>query len=274
MSGTIRDMARTGLNRAAESVGPHVDVNTIGTRCSIGVFRPLAATPIASCPAHKIWFGRPIAVEEGGRLQTDTAVALPAGVEHRTLGLDSMVAGAAYFDARRFRFADVERLLPRFRAFVPGRDDPLELYADAFKVPAPRLDARLDKAVTLLELGCNVPEIARRVRLSESRLSHLFAERFGTPLRSWRSWLLLRGSMLEVFSGNNVTHAAHAAGFADAAHLSRTHRNAFGVPPSFLAGFRTRILTERLSVLDCAALRSGQRSPRLVADTIRSAFGR
>src|SRR5688572_24786291 len=226
-------MARTGLNRAAESLGPQLDLNVLGTRCAVSVFRPLTTTPTNSCPAHKIWFGRPVALATAARVDTATALALPAGVDHRSLGADSALAGVAYFDARRFGFADVERLLPRFRAFVAGHDDPLELYADALKIPAPRLDARLDKAVTLLELGANLPEIARRVRLSESRLSHLFRERFGTPLRSWRSWLLLRSGMLSVYSGISITEAAHAAGFADTAHLSRTHRNALGVPPTF-----------------------------------------
>ena len=34
--------------------------------------------------------------------------------------------------------------------------------------------------------------------------------------------------------GSSLTEAAHEAGFADSAHLSRTFRATFGIAPSFL----------------------------------------
>jgi AraC-like DNA-binding protein len=43
--------------------------------------------------------------------------------------------------------------------------------------------------------------------------------------RFLRVWELLMG-------GETLSSAAHAAGFADAAHLSRTSRSMFGMPPS------------------------------------------
>jgi AraC-like DNA-binding protein len=43
--------------------------------------------------------------------------------------------------------------------------------------------------------------------------------------RFLRVWELLMG-------GASLTSAAHAAGFADAAHLTRTSRTMFGFPPS------------------------------------------
>ncbi len=37
-----------------------------------------------------------------------------------------------------------------------------------------------------------------------------------------------------VTTGTSLSAAAHAAGFADAAHLTRTSRRMFGFPPSLL----------------------------------------
>lgn len=34
--------------------------------------------------------------------------------------------------------------------------------------------------------------------------------------------------------GSSLTEAAHVAGFADSAHLSRTFRSMFGIAPSFM----------------------------------------
>jgi AraC-like DNA-binding protein len=271
-------MLQPGLNRAAAKravANPaKLELNTVGQRCIVAICRePEGGTATTSAPVHRVYFGRSLfGVEHSGGIHKVQALALPAGTTHRTLGPEGLAV--VYLDARRFRFADAERLAQRFRGFVPGQDDPLELYADVLKIPAPRLDPRLDKAAMLLETGASVAAIARSVNLSESRLSHLFAERLGTPLRSWRGWFLLRQGNLHIFSGSSVTEAAHASGFADAAHLSRTHRNMLAISPTELARYRTRFVTDRLGVLDCDALRASHRSPRAVAATILGAYRR
>jgi AraC-like DNA-binding protein len=272
-------MARTGLNRAAAIFAAanlaHVDTTTGGPRCTVSAFRPIEAHATTSIPLHKIWLGPSgFSIEHSGSTHKTEVVALPAGTVHRISSTRRELSSLVYLDARRFRFADVERLARRLGSFVPGHDDPLEVYADALKLPAPRLDARLEKAMELLESGASVAEIARRVGLSESRLSHLFSERLGAPLRAWRSWFLLRSATLHIASGRNFTQAAHASGFADAAHLSRTHRNILGVTPTDLAHYRTRFVTDRKEVLDCDTLRATQRSPGAVAATILGAYGR
>lgn len=75
-------------------------------------------------------------------------------------------------------------------------------------------------------------QLAEQVGLSESRLIHLFSEQVGVPLRRYTLWLRLRHVLFCVATGDNLTDAAHAAGFADSAHLARVFSSMFGITPS------------------------------------------
>lgn len=77
-------------------------------------------------------------------------------------------------------------------------------------------------------------DIAARVGLSTSRLTHVFTREVGLPLRRYVLWLRLMTALRAVAAGDNLTAAAHAAGFADSAHLTRTCRTMFGLAPSHL----------------------------------------
>jgi AraC-like DNA-binding protein len=70
--------------------------------------------------------------------------------------------------------------------------------------------------------------------LSPSRFTHVFTESMGTPLRPFMRWLRLRRAARELVSGRSATDAAHVAGFADAAHLTRTFRRMLGGTPRLL----------------------------------------
>ncbi len=102
---------------------------------------------------------------------------------------------------------------------------------------APRpIDARVARAV---EIQASAPDrrmslaaVAEAVSLSPSRLAHLVTPAVGIPLRRHSLWLRLRDAVQELAGGQSVTTAAHAAGFADAAHLSRTFRRMLGFTPS------------------------------------------
>lgn len=74
--------------------------------------------------------------------------------------------------------------------------------------------------------------LAAEVSLSPSRFAHCFKAETGLPLRPYRRWLRLRRAMELSARGSSLTEAAHAAGFADAPHLTRTMRRHFGVAPS------------------------------------------
>jgi AraC family transcriptional regulator len=86
---------------------------------------------------------------------------------------------------------------------------------------------RLSRPITLAEL-------ATAVHLSPSRLAHRFREATGVPVRRFILWRRLRAAGENAMRGSSLTEAAHAAGFADSAHLSRTFRSMFGIAPSFL----------------------------------------
>jgi len=89
------------------------------------------------------------------------------------------------------------------------------------------LRQRVDQAVTL-------PEVARVANLSPGRFRHLFVEQTGMPLRTYLLWRRLLHVWTLVMRGETLSTAAHAAGFADSAHLSRTARTMFGLAPSAL----------------------------------------
>lgn len=107
------------------------------------------------------------------------------------------------------------------------------------------LDPRLSAAIAWIGESIRTPiriaEVADAVHVSESHLAHLFAEQIGVPLRRYVLWRRLRAALELAMRGASLTTAAHDAGFADSAHLSRTFKETFGVTPSFLFEHREHI---------------------------------
>ena len=103
---------------------------------------------------------------------------------------------------------------------------------------------RVRKLLSLLRDGrfegdLSLDALAEAVGLSPSRLMHVFTESIGIPLRPYLSWLRLQRAAAAIVSGTaSLTEAAHAAGFADAAHMSRSFKRALGVAPSVLRPLR------------------------------------
>jgi AraC-like DNA-binding protein len=89
------------------------------------------------------------------------------------------------------------------------------------------LRSALDHQVTSEELGT-------AVSLSPSRIAHLFRAQSGLPLRRYALWLRLCAALEQMAASNSLTTAAHAVGFSDSAHLSRTFRQMHGITPSAL----------------------------------------
>lgn len=74
--------------------------------------------------------------------------------------------------------------------------------------------------------------IANQIGISPSRLSHVFNVDTGMTLPAYVRWVRLRAAVECVTTGATLTHGAHCAGFADAAHLARSFRAMFGLSPS------------------------------------------
>jgi AraC-like DNA-binding protein len=72
-----------------------------------------------------------------------------------------------------------------------------------------------------------------RTRLSAAHLQALFARDIGIPIRTYGLWRRLLHALARV-GPLDLTAAAHAGGFADLAHFSRTCRRMLGYAPSAL----------------------------------------
>jgi len=84
------------------------------------------------------------------------------------------------------------------------------------------------------DLRMSLEQAAALVHLSPGRFAHLFKEQLGLPFRRYLLWRKLTRAMLAIGREPNIAAAAHASDFADAAHLTRTFNDMFGMPPSAL----------------------------------------
>jgi len=98
----------------------------------------------------------------------------------------------------------------------------------------PRVTAVLDRIHGSDELRISLESAAEMAFLSPSRFAHLFTDQMGLPFRRYVLWRKLTRAMVAIGSGQTIGAAAHAADFADAAHLTRTFYQMFGMAPSAL----------------------------------------
>jgi len=103
---------------------------------------------------------------------------------------------------------------------------------------APRSDARITSALEWMRLHLASPmriaDVAKAVHLSPGRFRHLFVAQTGTSFRAWLLWARAEAAIAAATRGASWTDAAQDAGFADAAHFTRTCRRIFGIAPTML----------------------------------------
>jgi AraC-like DNA-binding protein len=149
-----------------------------------------------------------------------------------------------------FQQEDYASLLPELRLLLSGDlecESALVLYFHILKCfgatdsKQTKDDLRIKTALRLIEErlpeSLRVIDLATQIGISEDRFMHWFKDQFGIPLRQYLLWRRLHIAARLLQKGTNLTEAAHAAGFSDQSHLSKTFRKMFGVPPSrFLGG--------------------------------------
>jgi AraC family transcriptional regulator len=149
----------------------------------------------------------------------------PAGIE--PLAADAFGDDVAQLAAAFHQGAANDELAARARA-IPERLTSMQT------APARPLDKRVERAVEVLRerLGQTVvmADVADAVHLSPDRFRHLFLEETGIRFRPYVLWLRLEVAVALYAAGVSLTDAAHAGGFADSAHFSRTFKRMFGVP--------------------------------------------
>lgn len=104
--------------------------------------------------------------------------------------------------------------------------------------PAGRLDPRVTSVLQKIrssdDLRISLEDAAASVFLSPSRFAHLFKQQVGLPFRRYMLWRKLTRAVLAIGREGSIAAAAQAADFADAAHLTRTFYQMFGIPPSIM----------------------------------------
>ncbi|EKN9524119.1 helix-turn-helix domain-containing protein, partial [Pseudomonas aeruginosa] len=134
---------------------------------------------------------------------------------------------ALYAEPLAFDSDDLHQLLED----APG--EPEALLGRLARLPRRRLDRRVEKALAALDeqLAARVEaeRLARSASLSLSQLERLFAVQVGLSVRRLVLWRRLYLAFALALQGRSLTEAAHHAGFADAAHLSRSVRSLLGI---------------------------------------------
>ncbi len=170
-------------------------------------------------------------------------------IDPETYEYSAISAFAAAGEVRRLDFKAFESLLDRLRDLYLGvltNDQAWDLHLDLLRAiyPFPRLKRNVDERIqkiaqklrTELPDSIRMKEIGRGFSISEDRLMRLFKEQLGIPLRRYLLWVRLLKATQTLKNGANLTEAAHAAGFSDSAHFTRTFKENFGFVPSLFFG--------------------------------------
>lgn len=104
--------------------------------------------------------------------------------------------------------------------------------------PARKLDPRIASVLQRIreteDLRLPLEAAAETVHLSPGRFAHLFKDELGLPFRRYMLWRKVTRAMLAMGKERTIAAAAQRGDFSDAAHLTRTFAQMFGITPSAL----------------------------------------
>ncbi|OFJ51179.1 hypothetical protein BEL07_24250 [Mycolicibacterium grossiae] len=201
----------------------------------------------------------PVDVDDGAHLHRGTRLIIPADTAHRIITATSH-ATIVFLDpatapgrcAHRAGTAawhqphllpgpvseDLTAVAHAVAAAVRTTTDDAPLVTPGVDPVAARHPAVVEALHLLTQLApggaVRTRDVAARIGISTTRLTHVFTAATGLPLRRYVLWLRLMMAFRAVADGDDLTAAAHAAGFADSAHLTRTCQAMFGLSPSIL----------------------------------------
>ena len=233
----------------------------------IGVGASMGIVPVHSHHAVQVTLG----IEGGVRFRTpdtewvdcDAAAVLP-NAPHSFDGMGSVVA-MLFIDPEcregrwlrqslrapitaipASRYAPFLQGLRAFRERRPSPAEAAEVITGVVRSlcegppPMRQMDDRIARALAFMRSadarGLTQDDVAKQVFLSPSRFAHLFTQEVGLPFRRYLLWRKLSRSIDAFGRGGTLSAAAHAAGFADSAHLTRSFYQMFGIPPSVMMG--------------------------------------
>ena len=200
--------------------------------------------------------------EEQGEWRTGRGIIVMPDVVHRYRA-EGVVGAMLFVDPESTEGAWLRTTVGRDITIVPDArvdaaarelqrflDDPLEAMdvrtlirhsVTTFCVGAPparQLDPRITRVLKEIgeseELRISAEDAAASVFLSPGRFQHLFKQQVGLPFRRYMLWRKLTRAMLAIGRERTLTAAAQASDLADAAHLTRTFYQMFGIAPSVM----------------------------------------
>ena len=141
----------------------------------------------------------------------------------------------------------LDAILPELRTFAEHPDEIADIALLVRRsihglrpglAPTRRLDSRVTTVLDAIrasdDLRMSLDQAADKACLSSTRFAHLFRDQVGLPFSRYMLWRKLTRAMVAVASEPTIAAAAHAADFADAAHLTRTFYQMVGMAPSVL----------------------------------------
>ena len=231
-------------------------VFTPGLMAFTGEIGDTAAHSHAAIQVLLVTAGELTLTDAHGRTASAELAIIPPGVRHEVRAAPGTTGFFAYLDSdsmtgraavARLHGLPADEVSSWIAAATPRSTSVLPL-ADS---PAPRRRSAHPVVAEALRVAAATPggppslgDLAAAVAMSPSRVSHLFGAEVGLPYAAWRRWTRLQLAVGTVRAGGSLTEAAHAAGFSDSAHLTKTCRDLFGITPTealIASGWRPQV---------------------------------